>query len=440
MKPRCRYRAQDFAHVWPAPQLLGRADALRHLSDAGTIGPTLAPASAGRNLRAVASSCSYGDMRVQARRVCRSVLTVGMCLVSGARAREPAPIADDSEDAGEWKTPRTEANVLPAVGGDTDIGIGGGGLFDIARVKPYVEPYAWRIEGSGFIAFKLRDEALRVTYQDYYFQWTAPHALTDRLRLEVRPSFTMEPTQKYFGLGNAAPDVREGHDYANDTRYFEYSRTRASLQVTARVRLSGPLHAQVSPSYTQNWLDAREDSALTTDMRTGDPKVQELLGDTRPHGVARLEYGMVWDTRNDEVSTTTGGFHHVKLRLSPGGSEELPYRYGQVNVTARFYVTPVRGVTLAVRLVGDLLFGSPPFYELARYEDTFAFGGANGVRGIPAQRYYGKIKILAISKCAFASPSSRFSAKLRNSASSPLPTGGACGPTTREPLTSTVRF
>ena len=315
-----------------------------------------------------------------------------MCLVAAARASEPAPTADDSEDTGEWKTPRTEANVLPAAGGDTDIGIGGGGLFDVARVKPYVEPYAWRIEGSGFIAFKLRDEALRVTYQDYYFQWTAPHALTDRLRLEVRPSFTMEPTQKYFGIGNAAPDVREGHDYGSDTRYFEYSRTRASLQVTARIRLSGPLHAQVSPSYTQNWLDAREDSALSTDMRTGGSKVRELLGDTRPHGVARFEYGIVWDTRNDEVSTITGGFHHVKLRLSPGGSGEVPYRFGQVNVTARFYVTPVRGVTLAVRLVGDLLFGSPPFYELARYEDTYAFGGANGVRGIPAQRYYGKIK------------------------------------------------
>jgi outer membrane protein assembly factor BamA len=331
-------------------------------------------------------------MRVRARRVCRSLLTVGIFLVSAARAQVPVPTADDPEDTGEWKAPRTEANVLPAAGGDTDIGIGGGGLFDIARVKPYVVPYAWRVEGSGFIAFKLRDEALHVTYQDYYFQWTAPHALTDRLRLEVRPSFTMEPTQKYFGIGNAAPDVREGHDYGSDTRYFEFSRTRASLQVTARIRLSGPLHAQVSPSYTQNWLDVREDSALSTDMRTGGPKVRELLGDTRPHGVARLEYGIVWDTRNDEVSTAKGGFHHVKLRLSPGGSGEVPYRFGQVNVTTRFYVTPVRGVTLAIRLVGDLLFGSPPFYELARYEDTYAFGGANGVRGIPAQRYYGKIK------------------------------------------------
>jgi hemolysin activation/secretion protein len=40
------------------------------------------------------------------------------------------------------------------------------------------------------------------------------------------------------------------------------------------------------------------------------------------------------------------------------------------------------------------MFGTPPFYELARFDDTFAIGGTNGVRGIPAQRYYGKVKVL----------------------------------------------
>jgi hemolysin activation/secretion protein len=44
-------------------------------------------------------------------------------------------------------------------------------------------------------------------------------------------------------------------------------------------------------------------------------------------------------------------------------------------------------------MVADLQFGDPPFYELARYEDTFALGGVNGVRGVPAQRYYGKVKL-----------------------------------------------
>jgi len=303
-----------------------------------------------------------------------------------------AAFADDVDEPTEWPRPSTDLTVLPQGGGDSDIGIGGGALLDIARVKPRLRPYAWRLEGGVFLAAKPREGTVRVTYQDYYLQWTAPHVVTNRLRLVVRPSFTSEPTQKYFGLGNDSPDSRDGFDYSTSPRYFEYSRIRASVLVALRVRLAGYLHVQVAQSFTHNWIDARAESSLATDLAQGSPKVKELLGGTTPHGVARFDYGLVWDSRDDEIWPTSGGFHQTKLRLSPGGSEEFPYRYGQFNATGRFYVTPIRSLTIAVRLVADLLFGSPPFYELARFEDSFAFGGTNGVRGVPAQRFYGKIK------------------------------------------------
>jgi hemolysin activation/secretion protein len=44
-------------------------------------------------------------------------------------------------------------------------------------------------------------------------------------------------------------------------------------------------------------------------------------------------------------------------------------------------------------LVVDALTGQAPFYELPRYDDTFALGGAKGVRGVPAQRYQGELKV-----------------------------------------------
>ena len=40
-----------------------------------------------------------------------------------------------------------------------------------------------------------------------------------------------------------------------------------------------------------------------------------------------------------------------------------------------------------------MLFGDPPFAELPRFEDTYAVGGSNGVRGVPQERYYGKVKV-----------------------------------------------
>jgi hemolysin activation/secretion protein len=49
---------------------------------------------------------------------------------------------------------------------------------------------------------------------------------------------------------------------------------------------------------------------------------------------------------------------------------------------------------VAARLVGDILLGTVPLYELARFEETSALGGAKFVRGVPTNRYYGKRKTM----------------------------------------------
>jgi hypothetical protein len=87
-------------------------------------------------------------------------------------------------------------------------------------------------------------------------------------------------------------------------------------------------------------------------------------------------------------------FHSALIKLSPGGNAAFPYRYAQASLIARGYI-PIWGhhVVLAMRAVGDLLVGNPPLYELSRYGDTYAIGGALGVRGVPGQRYYGKVKV-----------------------------------------------
>ena len=43
--------------------------------------------------------------------------------------------------------------------------------------------------------------------------------------------------------------------------------------------------------------------------------------------------------------------------------------------------------------MADALLGDPPFWELARFDDTPAIGGGKAVRGVPAQRYNGKVKL-----------------------------------------------
>lgn len=334
-------------------------------------------------------------------------LSVSAFDARAALAQEQGPDAAGDDDAKEAKRkaeqqrPHTEFNVVPLVGGDSDIGWGGGALVELARHDPGYVPYKWALEVAGLITFKPSNSAAtgrasqrpQIPYQDYYALLTFPHVTSRALRLEIRPSFTQESTQKYYGFGNASQVDR---NHATDP-YYEYGRIHPTMSVRARFKLAGPFYAQLGELFTWNTLSIPGDGHLADDQRTGSAEVRHLLGSFQDHAVNLLEYSVMYDTRDDEIEARKGMWHQIKLRVSPGGADWMPYRYAQGNVTLRGYVSPLkakRRLTLAARVVGDWQVGDVPFYELARYEDTFALGGVNGVRGVPAQRYYGKVKAL----------------------------------------------
>jgi outer membrane protein assembly factor BamA len=119
--------------------------------------------------------------------------------------------------------------------------------------------------------------------------------------------------------------------------------------------------------------------------------VRALLDGPLDHTVASAELALQYDSRDNETVTRHGSFHQVRLLFSPRFTG-APYQFGDVNVTLRSVRSPVPWLQLAGRLVGDLLFGDPPFYELTRVDGSSVVGGGKGIRGVPGQRYYGKVK------------------------------------------------
>ncbi len=286
---------------------------------------------------------------------------------------------------------RNEFNIVPIVGGTSDIGIGVGEFSDLARVSRGIDPYLWNIESGGFITFKGSNDGIQIPFQDLYFKITVPRFLGSGLQLEIRPAYTWEETLGYYGMGNASSAATPPG--AKDS-YSWYGRLHPAVDVQLRWRLADHLAGLVGARYTQNWLQISEGSKLALDIQFGSPEVKKLIGPTNPGGVALFSYGLQWDSRDSEVSAHTGSFEEAFIKLSPGGTEDFPYRYAQGSLVARVYVPIWRDhVTLAMRGVGDIMFGNPPFYELSRFDDTYALGGPNGVRGIPGQRYYGKVKL-----------------------------------------------
>ena len=339
---------------------------------------------------------------MQVRRVIVSVGVAITCWCNHAYAGDPLNSSNRPSSAtdatGDRKSStdrlpnsaRSDFNLVPIVGGSTDLGFGGGYFLGLARNKPGYAPYLWNIDSAGLVTFKYRaGDGFSVPYQDLYARLTVPRLFGSPLRLELRPSYTWERVS-YFGMGNASSSAMPSNA-GND--FFIYERAHPQFDVDVRLHIWGHLSGRTGFRYIQNIIRTHADSRLVEDQNGGSSAVRQLVGSTASHAVALLKYGLQWDNRNNESSTHKGSFDTLDVKLSPGPTSQFPYRYGEATLNLRTFVPLWEPrLTLALRFVCDLMFGNPPFYELARYDDTFAIGGSKGVRGVPAQRYYGKVK------------------------------------------------
>ena len=227
---------------------------------------------------------------------------------------------------------------------------------------------------------------------DYYLQLT----LRDlgpggRVRLDMRGSYTGRSTLKFYGLGNAAPEPPP--TFSNYDR--EYGRNYPEAWVRARVRLRADFELHAGSVFWYDWVNVHPDSLLAIEAASGPP---DVTIDHRPPGCSR---GAAVRARLDLRQPRQRDRHaarrlsHVDRALQPGaGRAGCRTPTSRSNASTRFYATLVpRWLIVSWRLVGDVLLGQPPFYELARFEEVSAIGGAKGVRGVPAERYYGKVKL-----------------------------------------------
>ncbi len=293
------------------------------------------------------------------------------------------------DDPSGPREPTTEFNIVPLIGGNSDIGFGFGQLSNLSGIAPDVQPFRWSLETSAFISFKSRDGGVIVPYQDYALFLKLPNLGKHKLRLDLRAAFTDESAFTFYGIGNASPEPAESMP-AEDS---EFGRTHPTLLVRGRVPIFRGLYLNAGSVFTYNWLTVRPTSVLGQYAASGPASGRPFVGGFDSHAVELLELGIQYDSRDHEINTRRGHFHAAQLRLSPKVGAFMPYAYGRVTLTARYYVPLNDRITLAARLVGDTLFGDAPFYELARYEETSAVGGVNAVRGVPQGRYYGGAKL-----------------------------------------------
>jgi outer membrane protein assembly factor BamA len=274
--------------------------------------------------------------------------------------------------------------------------VGGGVIVSFSRRTPGLDPFLYRIELVSMTMFKSLDGSLRVPYMDNYVDVSLPHLLEHKLKLQVRAAYTRESTIKYYGVGNASALPRDRS--LNDPMYA-YFWQHPGFTGKLSEHIAGPLWLVFQLGYTYNDVRVRDGTKLDADRKSGVACFKASECQIRSHSDLTLGYGAEIDTRDHEVSPTDGQYDTVRLALSPGGASGFSEPWVRFDASVRGYI-PVAGDSTVIALRGtvDALFGEPPIYELARYDDigllgTGALGGPNGIRGIPAQRYHGKLKL-----------------------------------------------
>jgi outer membrane protein assembly factor BamA len=325
----------------------------------------------------------------------KTATLAGAVAFAASLASRPCNADSSGKKPDDSKKPETEFTIVPFVGGNSDMGFGGGFIASLARLEPDLEPYLYRLEAAGSITVGL-DDAKRVVvpYTDVYLLLSFPNLVRDHLGLDVRISYTAEANLKYYGLGNASR-ISPGLDPTD--AYFEHSRVHPTIRATWEYRLK-PFAITWGASYTQNSFDIPEGSLLASEMESPAPYLRDLLGNAESHGTPEISVGAAFDTRDDETSPVRGIYVTEQVDVTPGTFGAVNYRFVRVDSAVHAFVPLIardRRLVLALRAASDLLLGDPPFYELPRFEDTFAIGGAKGVRGVPGQRYYGRIKVFS---------------------------------------------
>jgi len=290
-----------------------------------------------------------------------------------------------------------EIGILPAINFDSDTGFGFGVIANLAMFEPEHRLHRWRVTAQGYASVKDGPKGAEFPLQHHYIKLDMPDSLTDGLRLRVVGRFRRQVNVGYFGVGNATEETvsadvfdpeLEPDEHLRAFRFYQYDRIYPELKANVQFRLLEGVEVFGGLGVTWNWITAYPGSKLQMDAA-------QVVGVGR-HGLIDAQVGLLYDTRDEETSPQSGMFHEISLR--GGKLVERSEAFGGANATFRIYQAIFdEYLAVAARLMADLLFGDAPVYELANHGGLFpttAIAGGEAIRGLPGQRYHGKIKLL----------------------------------------------
>lgn len=323
------------------------------------------------------------------RRLASTIALVVAALGSrAARADDPA-LDIDTRDRNEWAG-------FPVIGGNTDIGVQLGAGGTVTHVGNRFEPYWWRADALVSGSIKNGPHGLQIVQQAHALRWDIPGGASGKVRLMPSLYFDRTVVAGYYGIGNATVVLPLASGGVGDR--YRYKRRDVRTRLTARSPLGGPFALMYGLQLETIEPTPYEESRLAIDAQTHLPDGSPLIRGVRPLGIATPSIGVVYDSRDSEVYPTFGSYHLLGLRMAGALPASSGVYWAGLSIVLRRYFPLPAAFVLASRIVVDLMVGEPPFYELSQgiaFNPRGLLGGPQGIRGVPAGRYAGPIKIVA---------------------------------------------
>lgn len=332
--------------------------------------------AAAERLRTVASRCAAAAVVVTALLVARPAL-----------ADDAAE--DDLADRTEWAG-------FPVVGGSTDIGVQLGAAGTITHVGNRYRPYWWRVDALVSLSIKGGPRGTEVVQQSHDMRWDIPGGGSGKVRLMPGVFYDKTVNSGYFGLGNASRVVTDPNGQIGERYQFRHE--EASTRLNARSPLGGAFSTMYGWQLRYVNPHAYPESRLAIDAATRLSDGRPLIRGLQPLGIATLNAGVIYDTRDDEIYTRQGSFHVAALRLSGATPTSSGVYWAGVNFVVHRYVKLPESFVFAGRIFVDAMAGHVPFYDLSQggaFDPNDLPGGAQGIRGVPNGRYSGLLKVVA---------------------------------------------
>jgi outer membrane protein assembly factor BamA len=269
---------------------------------------------------------------------------------------------------------------LPIASYNSDDGLAGGAVIQ-AQWTGDVKPY--RASLAAQVLFTTRG------IQSHYLRLDVPHLFGTGLRLWLDGEYHRELYAPYYGLGNFSSDSPAAHPGLTSEHPFSYERRYPQAFAALTIPIDGEgTHIEAFSRYLHIRNDPYPGSLFTEERPPGAEGGDELS----------FGGGILVDRRDGEAVPRGGYLLELAVRGASRGFVSR-HTYGGLTARAMGFVPIVpRRIVVALRVMGDGLTKDAPLFELGRFGGLTAIegiGGESSVRGVPKQRYIGRIKAMS---------------------------------------------